>query len=233
VLRLALVLLAIAAPNSVAFAQSIKPLPFVATYAVSYRGYEAGRLHVELRAEDSDRFVYETRAEPGVVARFFVGKNPVERSEMRIDEQGVHPLLWMNRGTSGAGTLEFSWEEGTVSGTVEGEQVEHPIEPGLQDRLSIQIAVMTALLRGMEPGTIPMVEGDEIKHYSYTRIGSEQVPLANGEIETIVYESTRPGSSRVSRVWHVPALDYIPIRAERIRKGRVETLMVLVNVQAR
>lgn len=217
-----------------AWAEPRKPLPFAATYSVIYRGFAAGFLHVELRTEGPDRFVYETRGEPGVITRLVVGSNVVEHSVMHIDEEGVRPLSWrMNHGRLGNGFLDFSWEEGRVAGTFEGNSIDLPVEPGLQDRLSIQIAVITALRRGVEPGTIPMVDGDEIKHYSYTRVAEAPVQLENGEIEAVLYESTRPGSSRLARVWHVPALDYIPIRAEQLRGGRIETVMTLVSIEAR
>ena len=52
-----------------------------------------------------------------------------------------------------------------------------------------------------------------------------------GELETVVYESTRPNSSRVSRVWHAPKLDYIAARAEQVRKGKVETVMTLTQLK--
>ncbi len=234
VLKIALALLILTGFAPWAHAEPARPLPFEATYSVIYRGFAAGYVHAELRVEGSGRYVYETRGEPGVLARLVVGRDVVERTEMQIDAQGVRPLAWrMNHGRLGDGGLEFSWESGTVAGTVDGERVELPTEPGLQDRLSVQIAVITALRRGEEPGTIPMIDGDEIKHYSYTRVGSETVRIGNGEVEAILYESTRPGSSRVSRVWHVPSLDYIPIRMERLRGGRVETVMSLERVEAR
>ena len=48
----------------------------------------------------------------------------------------------------------------------------------------------------------------------------------------MIYESTRDGSSRVSRFWLAPQFDYAPVRAEQIRKGKVETVMTLVSWEA-
>jgi hypothetical protein len=202
------------------------PAPYAATYSVHYRGLNAGLLHFELFAEEDGRFVYESHAEPGMLARFIIGDAVAERSVMHIDEEGVRPLSWF----MSEGSLRFLWEEERVTGVVEGQQVEIPTEPGLQDRLSIQVAVMTALLRGMEPGTIPMVDEVEIKHYRYAPLGFGPVRTQAGEFATVLYESTRPGSSRTSRLWHAPELGYITVRAEQLRRGKIETVLELVKV---
>ncbi len=115
---------------------------------------------------------------------------------------------------------------------MEGKRIDLPTEPLLQDRLSIQVAVLAALQRSVDPGTIALIDEEQIKHYTYTRAGSGRVKTKAGEFETVLYESTRPGSSRVSRVWHAPELGYLPVRAEQVRKGKVETVMELVRVEA-
>lgn len=211
-------------------AESLAPQPFTATYSASYRGIEAGNLTFSLEYnEATGRYIYETTADPSFLARLVVSRAAVERSEMLIDEHGVRPLEWRfedgNARDAKDGALTFDWQNGRVSGTIEREKIELPTEPGLQDRLSIQIYVTTALLRGTEPGTIPMIDDNRIKRYTYTRKGTETVDTALGELDTVIYESTREGSSRVARFWMAPKLQYLPVRAEQERKGKVETVM--------
>lgn len=228
-----LILFVVAIPIS--FARAADPAPFNATYSVSYLGVKAGLLHFELRAEGNGRYVYETRATPGLVASLIVSKKAVERSSMRIDAEGVRPLSWsLEDGKSGKehdGKLTFDWEAKRVTGTVEGERVDLPTEAGLQDRLSFQIAALTELLRGKEPGTIPMLDDDRIKPYSYSRKGEERIKTEAGEYEAVLYESTRPRSKRFSRIWHAPTLGFIPVRFERVNRGKVETVMELISVE--
>lgn len=214
---------AVAAPP----AEIAAPTPFFATYSVSYRGLSAGFLHFELIAEEDGRYVYESHAEPSILAKLFIGDTVAERSVMHIDADGVRPLFWFME----EGTLRFDWEEKRVVGMVHGEPVERPTEPDLQDRLSIQIAVMTALQQGREPGTLPMLDDDDIKHYSYRRIGFEPISTQAGDFATVLYQSSRPASSRTSRLWHAPALDYLPVRIEQLRRGKVETVLELVGVR--
>ena len=227
-----LLILATAAP--VLAAEPAMPEPFAATYKVSYRGFQVGLLHFNLSINDEAAYVYETRAEPGLLARLLVSSNALERTVMQIDAQGVRPLVWFTEdGTSGTrkdGKLVFDWETRQVSGTLDGEEIDLPIEPGLQDRLSMQISVMTALLRGESPGSISLVDDNRIKDYSYTRVGSAQISTAAGRFETVQYESTRSGSSRVKHIWHAPVLDCLPVRVEQFKKGKSDTVMELVAV---
>jgi hypothetical protein len=46
----------------------------------------------------------------------------------------------------------------------------------------------------------------------------------------VIYESKREGSNRTARFWMAPSLEFLPVRAEQIRKGKVETVMLLQKV---
>ena len=221
---------------SAAHAETAAPRPFSATYSVSYRGIGAGTITFTLsRDAATGRYTYETHPNPGALARLFVSKAAVERSVMEIDADGTRPIEWRlddgKSGQDGDGELHFDWSNNSVRGVIEGEPVNLTAEPGTQDRSSIQIAVTTALLRGVEPGTIPLIDDNRIKRYVYAKKENATVDSALGRIDTVIYESTREGgSSRTSRFWMAPSLEYLPVRAEQIRKGKVETVMVLQKV---
>lgn len=221
---------------NLAHADGIALQPYVATYAVTYRGLDAGTLRMELRRENaSNRYIFETRANPSVLARLVIGRDAVERTVFEPTPDGIRPLEWHledgKSGDSDDGHLTFDWTANKVVGTFEGEPVELPAQPGLQDRLSIQIAVSAALVNGREPASIVMVNGDKTREYNYTKGAKQSLDTNIGKLETVIYESTRPGSNRVSKVWHAPSLEFLPVRAEQIRKGKVETIMVLVALE--
>lgn len=210
--------------------------PFTATYAVSFRGIEAGTLRMVLRHDAaSGHYIFETGANPSALARLFVSREASERSVLEVAPDGIRPLSWQaddgKSGHKGDGKLQFNWETNTVTGDFEGKPVSLPLTPGVTDRQSIQLGAMEALLRGQEPGTIAMVNGDSVRHYTYTRGKTETMDTKLGKLETIVYESTRPNSNRLSRVWHAPSLGYVPVKAEQIRKGKVETVMTLIALE--
>jgi len=219
-----------------AMADAVTPQPFTATYAVTYRGLGAGTLQMRLlRDPQTGHYTFETRANPSFLARFAVSRNATERSVMEITNEGVRPLQWQlddgKSGAAGDGTLAFDWAQQSVKGDYRGAAVALATEAGLQDRQSVQIQVMLDLLRGQEPGELPMVNDDKIRQYAYTRGSSSEVQTKLGKIEAVLYESARQGSSRVSRVWHAPSLGYVPVRAEQVRKGKVETVMTLITLE--
>ncbi len=226
--------LAVAFATPVRGAEPLNPAPYSATYVVTFRGIEGGRIQFVLRSDAPGEFVYESRPEPNLLAKLFISSDAIERSVMRIDDKGVRPLFWsLDDGKSGHkddGSMAFDWQTGRVRGNMGKEEIDLPTEPGLQDRLSFQVAAMTDLLRGREPGTLLMVDHNKVTRYSYTRLKTEWIKTKVGEFDTVVCQNTRPGSTRVSLVWHAPALGFIPVRAEQIRKGKRETVMELVEL---
>lgn len=222
--------------GTAAEADAILPKPFTATYEVTYRGMRAGQLTFKLTRDDATgRYTYETTADPSLLARIVISSAAVERSVMEIGPDGVRPIEWQledgKSGTSKDGKLQFDWSKNLVTGVIEGENIELPLEPGLQDRLSIQIDVVTSLLRGEEPGVIPLIDDNRVKRYSYVKKETTSLDTQLGKLDTVLYESTRQGSNRQSRFWLIPGMEYLAARAEQIRKGRVETVMVLQSVQ--
>jgi hypothetical protein len=237
--RLILILLATAGASlnpDASLADGSALQPFKATYAVSYRGMGAGTLEMQLmRDPQTGQYTFETRANPSFLARFAVSRNAIERSVMEITRDGVRPLQWElddgKSGKAGDGTLAFDWAQQSVNGEYRGTSVSLETEDGLQDRQSVQIQVIFDLLRGHEPGELPMVNDDQIKQYAYKRGDSTPVQTKLGSVDAVLYESTRAGSSRVSRVWHAPSFGYVPVRAEQVRKGKVETVMTLIALE--
>lgn len=221
---------------SAARSDAILPKPFTAVYEVTYRGMRAGQLTMKLSRDDATgRYTYETTADPSMLARFFVSRAAVERSILEIGPEGVRPIEWSfddgKSGTQKDSRLQFDWTRNVATGVIEGEKIELPLEPGLQDRLSIQIDVVTSLLRGEAPGTIPLIDDNRVKRYDYVKKETTSIDSPLGKLDAIVYESTRQGSDRQSRFWMIPKMEYLAARAEQIRKGKVETVMVLQSVR--
>lgn len=222
--------------TTAAGADTILPKPFTATYEVTYRGMRAGKLTFKLSRDDATgRYTYETTADPSMLARIVVSSAAMERSVMEIGPDGVRPIEWhLDDGKSSTakdGLLHFDWSKNLATGEIEGEKIELPLEAGLQDRLSIQIDVVTSLLRGEDPGTIPLIDDNRVKRYSYTKKETASIDTKLGKLDAVVYESTREGSNRQSRFWLVPKMEYLAARAEQVRKGKVETVMTLLSVQ--
>jgi hypothetical protein len=90
---------------------------------------------------------------------------------------------------------------------------------------------MVDLLHGREPSTFMLVDKNRIKDYLYSNDGTARLETALGPLETVIWSSRRPGSDRVTRVWHAPSLGYAPVKAERRDGDKLEWSMRLVALR--
>ena len=218
-------------------ARSAKPpdalQPYTARYQVSYRGLNGGQIESSLSpAAAAGQWLYQTRAFPSLLGRVAVSPQARERGVMEIGTAGVRPLAFdFDDGSSGAKKdvrLRFDWAAGQVRGEAEGVPFELPVKPGTQDTASVQAAMMVALLAGRAPQGFPIVTGSRLRDYRYWPEGKATVMTPYGQFDTVVWANQRDGSARVTKVWHAPALGYLPVQAIQYRKGQAETQMKLV-----
>lgn len=209
--------------------------PSVATYSVEFRGINAGTIAFTLRSTAPDQFVYESRSNARGVARLVIRNEVHEASTFALVDGGLRPVSYLlddgSSDTSKDTRLEFDWPAGRARGQHENQPLELALAAGLQDRMSVQVFVMRQLAAGQEPGQLAFIDRNEIKSYRYTKEGTERLKTAAGEVDTVIYSSTREGSSRVSKIWYAPSLGYTPVRAEQVRRGNVETILTLSKLE--
>ena len=201
--------------------------PFQASYTWIWHGLTVAESTVQLEHED-DTWVYHTKSAPRGIGRM-LSERPVQRSVMRLTEAGVQPLSYRaDDGTSSTkrdADVRFDWASGRVSGVYEDAKVDMPLVPGMQDDLSVQIALMVELLKGRTPDKFSLLSGNSVREYRYIRESEATVPTPLGGIATVVYRSEKVGSPRATRFWCAPSQGYIPVRVEQKRKDEVEWTM--------
>ncbi len=209
-------------------------VPFRANYNVEYRSIRAGNLDFVLRRNGS-HYVYESIAHPRGLARMVINNNLREATEFAVDGGSIKPLHYeLDDGSSKTDSdtrLTLDWEKKKASGMHENRPIELPLSNGVQDRMSAQVVVMQLLAAGKQPDKITFIDRNELKEYNYKREREEKVKTAIGELDAVVYVSSRPGSSRLSRLWYAPSLGFVPIRGEQERKGKVETVFAIQKLE--
>lgn len=198
--------------------------PFVAVYDVRYGSMSVGSSRTELRRGALGRWEIVSLSEASGLARLVASGTLSQRSLFELDAAGVRPLSYrFDDGTHRTGrdvALDFDWREARVRGTAENEAVDLPAAPGLQDAASIQALVMLQLRSGAEPGLVAMIEKDYVKQYRYALLRRERLKTAIGTLDTVVYRSSREGSSRETIFWYAPSLGYAMVQAEQRRDGK-------------
>ncbi len=209
-----------------ALAEPGAPQPFTAVYALEWHGLSVGDSTLTLG--QIAPATYEYRSVNRARGLFHLAfPDPIsERSVFTVVNGHVAPLSYgEDDGRTRADqnvTLQFDWKTGRVRGMQDGKPVDQPLESGTQDPLSVQIELMRDLAAGSRPTHFLLFDKDEAEQYRYTRERTESLDTPLGRLDTVVYRSDRQGSDRVMRLWLAPSLGYMPIQAERWRKGKSE-----------
>ncbi len=207
------------------------PTPFHATYSVQWKGMNAGTSKLELRRTGDDTWVYDSRNLARGIFRIAIPDTVTQTSELRFVDGHTQPLKF--RGDDGGEStdrdvaLDFDWQRGHVTGTAENEPVDLAVPADVQDPMSVQIAQMHAAATGKVPVRLRSIDKNRVKDYDFTHEGREKLKTALGELDTEIFESRRPGSNRVIRLWMAPSLGYLPVRAERRRGDKLEFAMAI------
>jgi len=236
---LALLLAAFFVTQEAGAESSVTLKPYTARYNVRYKGLSGGDIEFTLRNEGHGRYVYRSHLLPNFIGSLFASDQAEDSSTVLVDGTDVQPLQFRSedgsKSTAKDIRYDFDWKENAVSGQVSGRYKDHDFEMtvprGVQDRLSIQLAATLALQAGRDPGTLIMLEKDELQEYTILRQGNEHIHVAAGDYDTLVLQSERSGSNRSTRYWYAGKLGYIPVRAERSTKGKVDIVMELRSVR--
>ena len=195
---------------------------FEATYAASGHGLD-GTSIVRLTQTGPQEWTYSSTNEPHGILRLFLPDKIISESRMRIDGNDVQPLSYRADDAAGRSSrgidIHFDWDKNRVTGTAEGQAIDMALSPGVQDDLSVQIALIAQLVNGVTPTGFLLFDKSGIRNYRYSRDSAEVLDTPMGKIPTIIYRSQKDGSPRVTHFWCAPSLGYVPVRAEQ-RKMR-------------
>lgn len=196
------------------------PPAFAATYTLT-RGAIAG--DVELRWQpEGERYVARLEGRDGALLAW--------RSVGGFDTAGIAPQRFVDR-RRGRGALAANFQRDTGKLTFSGPQIEHPLAPGMQDRLSwmLQLAAIAAADSG-RVGTLGaslIVVGvhGEADVWNFEPNGVETIDPGEGAVPTLRL-LRRPGRAYDTRaeVWLDPSRHYLPLRVRLSNGG--ETLQL-------
>ncbi len=209
--------------------------PFAASYGIVWRGFNAGTTDLELTHAPDGQFVYASRANARGLFRAVFSDEITQTTWFNVSEKGVLPTRYRaddgSEDTDRDISIDFDWQAGRARGTAENKPVDVALEPGAQDAMSIQMALMSDLLKGEQPSTYRLVDKDRIKEYRYTYEGEQRLKTALGELDTVIYTSQREGSKRLTRTWYAPSLGYVAVRGEQLRDGKREWIMEIRSLE--
>jgi hypothetical protein len=117
--------------------------------------------------------------------------------------------------------LDFDWNLHKVSGFINGEEFQAALDDEVHDRVSLQYGLMFDLLNGGARDSYFLQDAEELKPLSITNVGTRAVKVPYGRFDAIGIQHHREGSSRVTTLWCVEELGYLPVVIEQHRKGKL------------
>jgi len=184
----------------------------------------SGVLNTSLRPTEAG-FEANHVIRPKGMARLIKRGKIDERSEFSLVSDGVRPETYRSEDelTSDAGTalINFDWEAGEASGTFNNEGVSSTLDGLSHDRVSIQYQLMHDLLNDDLDDTYVLFDIDRFKTLNVKNIGEKRIRVPAGEYTAVGIQHQAEGSSRVTTLWCVEELDYLPVIIEQHRKGKL------------
>jgi hypothetical protein len=226
--------------NQHASAAELKP--FEASYAWIWHGMNVAvstlKLEQQARAPGAGgaegTWIYSSRSDPRGIGRMF-SERPKQQSTLLVTDAGVRPLHYKaDDGTSSTkrdSDVQFDWEHNRVTGIYEDTKVDMPLQPGTQDDLSVQVALVVELLAGRMPDKFLLIDQNSVREYRYTREGEESLSTAVGKLDTVVYRSQKIGSPRVTRFWCDPHQGFIPVRVEQKKGDEIQWTLQVQSIK--
>lgn len=225
----ATVLLVAAACLSAPAWSDVALTPHEATYHVKIK-VVGGKLKTRLAVTENGYAATHVIAPTGM-SRLLARGNLVEASEFTSGPDGVVPIAYRTNDTlsrdKSRAEVRFDWEANKAAGIVDGEAVLTDLEGLSHDRVSIQYQLMHDLLNDTPSEQYRMYEVDKLRMVNIRNIGTRQVAVRAGKFEAVGIQHQAENSSRVTTLWCVAELDYLPVIIEQHRKGKLRVRATL------
>jgi hypothetical protein len=157
-----------------------------------------------------------------------------EVSTLSVDKDVLLPKTYnFERGGLGKAKkidLDFDWSSKMVTGTDRGDPVKLPLNRGILDKSTYQLALQNDVAAGKKSMSYQVVDGDEVATYDFRVLGTEMVETKAGKVEASKVERVRDPtqSKRITVLWFAKDWDYLLVRLQQVETdGKEYNIMLL------
>ena len=184
----------------------------------------SGRLSTELRATKDGYVANHVIRATGLSRLLTRGKMDVT-SEFASASDGVKPIAFRSVDTIRKDPdvdIRFNWDTNEATGTVGADEIVLQLDGIAHDNVSIQYELMHDLINGGAEQQYTLFDVDKMKVANVRNIGTKQIKVKAGRFEALGIQHQSVGSSRVTTLWCVEELGYLPVMIEQHRKGKLK-----------
>jgi len=158
-----------------------------------------------------------------------------EESTLTLDKDTLLPQSYhFERGGLGKAKkadLDFDWNNKLVTGTDRGDAVKVPLNRGMVDKSTYQLALQHDVASGKKTMSYQVVDGGDVDTYDFRVLGTEKVETKAGRIDAIKVERVRDPtqSKRTTVMWFAKDWDYLLVRLQQVETDGKEYNIMLLN----
>ena len=209
--------------------------PHIAEYKVKVKVL-SGKLRSEVRLTDEGYSAHSVLSAAGF-ASIFVRGDVSERSVFSATDDGIRPLRYSSEDRISKKDkfmeFNFDWDDRLVTGSINDEEVNLDLDGLVHDRVSIQYELMLDLLNDRQSDEYVLLDDFESELLAVKNIGTKTVKVPFGKFEAvgIQHRKKKSKSERITTLWCVRELDYLPVMIEQHRKGKLAMRAVLTRYE--
>lgn len=208
--------------------------PYAAEYTVKI-SVLSGRLTTELRPL-ADGFEAVHIIEPKGLASVLKSGEINEHSQFTPYADGVRATWYRSEDSLSSdetrAEVTFDWSANEISGTVNDQDVSIGLDGIVHDRVAIQYQLMHDLLNGGPDERYVLFDIDEFKTLVVRNVGERKISTPAGDYTAVGIQHQAENSSRVTTLWCVEELGYLPVVIEQHRNGKLRMRAELSNYTA-
>jgi len=220
-LLLALTLLALPA------VQAADLQPFSASYTADWKQLPmSGSAERSLSKNDNGTWTLSFKASMMIASL-------TEESTLRLDKDTLLPQSYtFERGGLGKAkkiNLDFDWASKMVTGSDRGDPVKVPLNSGMLDKSTYQLALQRDVAAGKKSMSYQVVEGTDTDTYDFRVLGAEKVSTKAGSVDAIKVERVRDPTQnkRTTVMWFAKDWDYLLVRLQQVETDGKEYNIML------
>jgi len=201
--------------------------PFSASYTADWKQLPmSGSAERSLSKNDNGTWTLSFKASMMIASL-------TEESTIRLDKDTLLPQSYtFERGGLGKAkkiNLDFDWSSKMVTGTDRGDPVKVPLNSGMLDKSTYQLALQRDVAAGKKSMSYQVVEGTDTDTYDFRVLGAEKVSTKAGSVDAIKVERVRDPTQnkRTTVMWFAKDWDYLLVRLQQVETDGKEYNIML------
>ncbi|KIH82294.1 DUF3108 domain-containing protein [Pseudomonas batumici] len=201
--------------------------PFSASYTADWKQLPmSGSAERSLSKNDNGTWTLSFKASMMIASL-------TEESTIRLDKDTLLPQSYtFERGGLGKAkkiNLDFDWSSKMVTGSDRGDPVKVPLNSGMLDKSTYQLALQRDVAAGKKSMSYQVVEGTDTDTYDFRVLGSEKVSTKAGSVDAIKVERVRDPTQnkRTTVMWFAKDWDYLLVRLQQVETDGKEYNIML------